>query len=257
MEVEKSKITFLGTGTSQGVPVIGSNDAVCLSSNPKDKRLRTSAMVHHKSLDMLIDCGTDFRQQMLRENMSNVDAVLLTHEHADHVGGLDDLRPINFITGENIAVYGLSRVLEDIKRRYSYAFAETKYPGVPGLELYPVRDNFKIREVSIEPIHVMHGKLPILGYKIGKLSYITDASYIVEEEIEKIKYSEILVINALRIKPHISHFTLAQALELIEKARPGRAFLTHISYHLGFHDEVQKILPENVFLAYDGLVVEF
>ncbi|MDR2122523.1 MAG: MBL fold metallo-hydrolase [Flavobacteriaceae bacterium] len=257
MGLEKSKITFLGTGTSQGIPVIGSTDPVCLSANPKDKRLRTSAMIRHKGLNLLVDCGTDFRQQMLRENMSDVDAVLITHEHTDHVGGLDDLRPINFLKRGNIPIYGLPRTLKDIERRYAYAFSENKYPGAPGFNLYPVVDNFKINDVCIEPIHVIHGKLPILGYKIGKLSYITDASFIAEEEIEKIRYSEILVINALRMEPHISHFTLDQALEIIDKIQPSKAFLTHISYHLGFHDEVQKNLPENVFLAYDGLVAEF
>ncbi len=257
MELEKGKLTFLGTGTSQGIPVIGSTHPVCLSANPKDKRLRSSALVNYDGLDLLIDCGTDFRQQMLRENKSNVDAVLITHEHTDHVGGLDDLRPINFIKEEDIPLYGLPRVLEDIKRRYAYAFAEIKYPGTPGFELCPVETNFKIGNVSIEPIHVIHGKLPILGYKIGGLSYVTDASYLVEEEIEKIKNSEILVINALRIKPHISHLSLEQALELIERVKPEKAFLTHISFNLGFHNEVQKALPENVFLAYDGLTVEF
>jgi phosphoribosyl 1,2-cyclic phosphate phosphodiesterase len=257
MEFEKSKITFLGTGTSQGVPVIGSNDPVCLSTNPKDKRLRASAIINHKGLDLLIDCGTDFRQQMLRENKANVDAVLVTHEHTDHIGGLDDLRPINFLKGEDIPIYGMSRVLEDIKRRYAYAFTEVKYPGTPEFELHPVTADFKIRNISVELIPVLHGKLPILGYKIGGLSYITDASYIGKKEIEKIKHTEILVINALRIKPHSSHLTLAQALGLVEKIQPEKAYLTHISYHLGFHDQVQKELPSGVFLAYDGLEVEF
>lgn len=257
MELQKSNITFLGTGTSQGIPVIGSNHPVCKSLNPKDKRLRTSAMVKYQGLDLLIDCGTDFRQQMLRENLSNVDAVLLTHEHTDHIGGLDDLRPINFIKGEDISIYGLPRVLEDIQKRYAYAFAEVKYPGTPSFQLFPVEDTFQIKGVSINPIHIIHGSLPILGYQIGGLSYITDASYITEKEIEKIKNSEILVINALRINPHHSHFNLAQALDIIKRATPKKAFLTHISFLLGFHDEVQKMLPENVFLAYDRLQVEF
>jgi phosphoribosyl 1,2-cyclic phosphate phosphodiesterase len=257
MGLQKSKITFLGTGTSQGVPVIGSNDPVCLSANPKDKRLRASAMVKYKGLDLLIDCGTDFRQQMLRENMSNVDAVLVTHEHTDHIGGLDDLRPINFLKRENIPVYGMPRVLEDIKKRYAYAFTEIKYPGVPGFELHPVIDRFKIKNIPVEPIQILHGRLPILGYRIGELSYITDASSVREEEIKKIRNIGVLVINALRIEPHNSHFTLNQALEFIDKVRPGKAYLTHISYHLGFHDKVQEKLPPDIFLAYDGLEVEF
>lgn len=257
MVLQKSNITFLGTGTSQGIPVIGSNHPVCKSTNPKDKRLRTSAIVKYEGLDLLIDCGPDFRQQMLRENRSNVDAVLLTHEHTDHVGGLDDLRPINFIKGEDIPIYGLSRVLEDVKRRYSYAFAENKYPGVPSFQLYPVENNFEINHISIKPIHIIHGKLPILGYRIGGLTYITDASFVREKEIEKIKNADILVINALRLNPHHSHFNLAQALNIIERSSPKKAYLTHISFHLGFHDEVQKILPKNVFLAYDGLQLDF
>lgn len=257
MVLQKSNITFLGTGTSQGIPVIGSNDPVCKSQDEKDKRLRTSALVQYKGLDLLIDCGPDFRQQMLRENKSNVDAVLITHEHTDHIGGLDDLRPINFLKGQDIPIFGKERVLEDIKRRFSYAFAEVKYPGAPGFELHSVNGDISFQDVSIQPIHILHGKLPILGYKIGGLSYITDASSISEEEIEKIKFSEVLVINALRKEAHASHFTLFEALEIIEKVKPKKAYLTHISYQLGFHEEVEKTLPNHVFLAYDGLKVEF
>lgn len=257
MVLQKSNITFLGTGTSQGIPVIGSNDPVCKSMDTKDKRLRTSALIHYKGVDILIDCGPDFRQQMLRENKSNVDVVLITHEHTDHTGGLDDLRPINFLKGQDIPIYGKERVLEDIKRRYAYAFAEEKYPGAPGFELHSVQDIITLPNVSILPINVLHGKLPILGFKIGGLSYITDASYVSEEEIEKIKHTDILVINSLRKDAHASHFNLTQALEFIDKVKPQKAYLTHISYQLGFHEEIEKMLPPNVFPAYDGLKVEF
>lgn len=257
MVLQKSNITFLGTGTSQGIPVIGSNDPVCKSMHTKDKRLRTSALIHYKGVDILIDCGPDFRQQMLRENKSNVDVVLITHEHTDHTGGLDDLRPINFLKGQDIPIYGKERVLEDIKRRYAYAFAEEKYPGAPGFELHSVQGIITLPNVSILPINVLHGKLPILGFKIGGLSYITDASYVSEEEIEKIKHTDILVINALRKDAHASHFNLTQALEFIDKIKPQKAYLTHISYQLGFHEEIEKMLPPNVFPAYDGLKVEF
>ncbi|MCT6868618.1 MBL fold metallo-hydrolase [Apibacter sp.] len=257
MVLQKSNITFLGTGTSQGIPVIGSNDPVCKSMDTKDKRLRTSALIHYKGVDILIDCGPDFRQQMLRENKSNVDVVLITHEHTDHTGGLDDLRPINFLKGQDIPIYGKERVLEDIKRRYAYAFAEEKYPGAPGFELHSVQGIITLPNVSILPINVLHGKLPILGFKIGGLSYITDASYVSEEEIEKIKHTDILVINALRKDAHASHFNLTQALEFIDKVKPQKAYLTHISYQLGFHEEIEKMLPPNVFPAYDGLKVEF
>lgn len=257
MVLQKSNITFLGTGTSQGIPVIGSNDPVCKSMDTKDKRLRTSALIHYKGVDILIDCGPDFRQQMLRENKSNVDVVLITHEHTDHTGGLDDLRPINFLKGQDIPIYGKERVLEDIKRRYAYAFAEEKYPGAPGFELHSVQGIITLPNVSILPINVLHGKLPILGFKIGGLSYITDASYVSEEEIEKIKHTDILVINALRKDAHASHFNLTQALEFIDKVKPQKAYLTHISYQLGFHEEIEKMLPPNFFPAYDGLKVEF
>lgn len=257
MKPNYNSITFLGTGTSQGIPIIGCTDPVCLSNNPKDKRLRCSALINYNGLDILLDCGTDFRTQMLRENKANVDAVLLTHEHTDHVGGLDDLRPINFIKKQDIPIYGLARTLDDIKIRYSYAFSKNKYPGTPGFQLFPVKDVFNIKNIKITPIHVLHGKLPILGYKIGSLSYITDASFIDEKEMDKIFNSEILVLNSLRLEEHHSHFNLDQALQVIDKVKPKKSYLTHISYQLGFHEEIEKNLPPNVFLAYDGLELNF
>lgn len=257
MKLNKNSIIFLGTGTSQGVPVIGCTDPVCLSKNPKDKRLRTSALVNYKGLDLLLDCGTDFRMQMLRESKTNVDAVLLTHEHTDHIGGLDDLRPINFLKKKDIPIYGLPRVLDNIKKRFSYAFDENKYPGAPGFELFPIHNAFEIESIEIYPIHVLHGKLPIIGYRIGELSYITDASFVSNEEIRKIYESKILVINALRHEEHHSHFNLKQALDLIKKVNPTEAYLTHISYELGLHQEVEHMLPSNIFIAYDGLTIDF
>ncbi|MDR3273336.1 MAG: MBL fold metallo-hydrolase [Flavobacteriaceae bacterium] len=252
-----AELIFLGTGTSQGVPVVGSKDPVCLSSNAKDKRLRTSAFVKFNNLDLLIDCGPDFRQQMLRENLWNIDAILLTHEHSDHVGGMDDLRPVNFLKQSDLPIYGMARVLESIKIRYAYAFGENKYPGSPTFDLHEVDNEFDIEGLKVTPIQVTHGELPILGYKIADLTYITDASFVSEEEIEKIKPTKIMVVNALRKQPHRMHFSLPQALEFIKKVQPEKAFIVHIGFPMGFHDEVQKELPANVFLAYDGLRVKF
>lgn len=257
MDFESAKLIFLGTGTSQGVPVIGSMHPVCLSTDKKDKRFRTSALLKFKNTDILLDCGPDFRIQMLNNHLSNVDVLLLTHEHNDHVAGMDDLRPINFLKKKDIPVYGLPRVLEDVKMRFPYAFSEVKYPGVPSFELHEVTGNFTFNGIEIIPINIWHGKLPIIGYRIGKLAYITDAFSIDETEFEKLEGIEILVVNALRIEPHYSHFNLEQALDFIQKIKPKKAYLTHLSHLMGFHEEVQKTLPKNVFIAYDGLEIEF
>lgn len=254
-----NKITFFGTGTSQGVPVIGSSHPVCLSNDFKDKRLRSSIYIEILEKCILIDCGPDFRQQMLVNEKSRVDAILLTHEHNDHVLGLDDVRPINFVSNKNMKLYALQRVLNEVKKRFPYAFAEEKYPGIPTFDLYEiVDDEFFIDEIAIVPIEISHGLLSILGYRILNIAYITDASYIADNQLEKLKNLEVLIINSLRKNnPHNAHFILPETLKMIEKINPKKAYITHISHLMGFHEVVQKELPENIFLAYDGLEIEF
>lgn len=253
------KLKFLGTGTSQGVPIIGSNHPVCLSQNPKDKRLRCSALIttdHNKKI--LIDCGPDFRQQMLNNNESDIDAVLLTHEHNDHVIGLDDLRPIIFKKQNNIPIYCLQRVANEIKNRFHYAFSEVKYPGAPSFDLHPIEADFNINRVEITPINVLHNQLPILGFKIKDLAYITDASFIPQAEYKKLSHLDILIINCLRKEnPHPAHFILPEVLSLIETLKPKKTYLTHLSHLIGFHNETEKELPKNIHLAYDGLEINF
>ena len=251
------KITFLGTGTSQGIPVIGSSHPVCLSQNPKDKRLRVSVLLSWDSYNYVIDCGPDFRQQMLGENCSKVDGILLTHEHSDHTAGIDDIRPLYFRQG-HMPFYAHQRVFESLYKRYSYIFeTENKYPGAPTInEIEISKDKpFIIGGKTAIPIEVLHSELPVLGFRIDGFTYLTDVKTISEEEIEKVKGTKVLVINALREEPHHSHLSLSEALLLIEKIKPEKAYLTHISHLLGFHDEVEKRLPENVFLAYDTLKI--
>ncbi len=251
------KLTFLGTGTSQGVPIIGCNCNVCQSTNPKDKRLRTSVLIEINNHTFVIDSGPDFRQQMLREKVQKLDAIIFTHEHKDHTGGLDDVRAFNYIQKKPMEVYCEKRVSDSLKNEYLYVFSESKYPGLPKININIIDENtFKIFDVEIIPIRVMHLKLPILGYKIGNIAYITDANYISEIEKDKIKGVKVLIINALRKEEHMSHFTLSEALKLIEEIKPEKAYLTHISHSLGLADEVEKELPKNVFLAYDGLSVD-
>jgi phosphoribosyl 1,2-cyclic phosphate phosphodiesterase len=251
------KITFLGTGTSQGVPVITCDCAVCKSDDVKDKRLRSSVLVETDGNSIVIDAGPDFRQQMLRENVQKLDGVLITHQHKDHLAGLDDVRAFNYHQKKFIDIYGDFRVIEAIKQEFAYSFAENKYPGVPDINLKLVENSdFKINNLLIIPIQVMHHKLPIFGYRIKDFTYITDANYIPEIEKEKIKDSKVLVLNALRIKKHLSHFNLEEALSIIEEIKPEKAYLTHISHYLGFYKEVEKMLPSNVFLSYDGLSIE-
>lgn len=252
------KLTFLGTGTSQGVPVIGCECAVCQSSDPRDKRLRTSAMVEVDGQQIVIDTGPDFRQQMLRADPGRVDAVLFTHEHKDHVAGLDDIRPFNFKSGRALNVYATERVEEALKREFHYVFSSYKYPGAPEVNLNRIdgESAFRVGSTEVIPIKAMHYKLPVLGFRIGNMAYITDANFIEEAEKEKLNGLDVLVLNALRKKEHISHFNLEQAIALAEELKPKRAYFTHISHLMGKHADVSEELPANVFIAYDGLEVE-
>ncbi len=253
------KIQFLGTGTSQGIPVIGSDHPVNFSTNPKDKRLRSSVLLTKNGQNIVIDCGPDFRQQMLRASARTLEAILFTHEHNDHVLGIDDTRSYSHFAGKPMDVYGLKRTLDEIKIRFPYVFAEEKYPGAPSLNLHFVgNDPFEVAGFRIEPLEIQHGDLPIIGYLVDdKFAYITDASFLSNKTLDKIKNVEILVLNALRkTEKHHSHFTLEQAIEIADEVNAGKAYFTHISLTLGFHDEVQQELPENRFLAYDELEIE-
>lgn len=251
------RVTFLGTGTSQGIPIIGSTHPVCLSDNPKDKRLRVSVLLSWDDYNYVIDCGPDFRQQMLRENVNHLDGILYTHEHSDHTAGLDDIRPFFFRQG-NIPIYAHSRVVKSLKKRFDYIFQEkNKYPGAPTVDINLIENNvpFSIGNKDVTPINVLHNKLQVFGYRIGDFTYLTDVKTVLPEEKEKIKGTKVLVVSALRIEPHISHFNLEEALAFIKEISPEKAYLTHISHLLGFHDEVEKILPNNVHLAYDNLTI--
>lgn len=251
------KVTFLGTGTSQGIPVIGSDHPVCLSTNPKDKRLRVSVLVEWEGSNILIDCGPDFRMQMLANHVLHIDAILYTHEHNDHTIGLDDIRPFFFRQGD-IPVFAHKRVVDSLKKRFEYIFqSENKYPGAPGVSVNEITNKpFRFRDFYIVPINVMHNRLQVFGFRLKDFAYLTDVKTIEPEEAEKVKGVAVLVINALRKERHHSHLSLDEALEFIKEIGPGRAYITHISHQLGFHDEVQAELPENVFLAYDNLKIE-
>ena len=251
------KVYFLGTGTSQGIPVIGSHHSVCLSDNPKDKRLRVSVWIHSENSSIVIDCGPDFRQQMLVSRCEKIDAILFTHEHADHTAGIDDIRPFNFKLGK-IPIYAHQRVIENLKKRFEYVFeTENRYPGAPSVDAIEVVNNvpFKVGNTKVIPVNASHANLQVFGYRINNFAYLTDVKTIEAEEIEKIKGVDVLVINALREEPHHSHFSLQDALDFVTLVQPKKTYLTHISHLLGFHDEVQKKLPPNVFLAYDNLEI--
>ncbi len=250
------KITFLGTGTSTGVPYIGCEHPVCLSKNPKDKRLRSALLITINNFNYLIDCGPDFRMQMLKNTISKIDAILFTHEHADHIGGLDDIRPYCHRQGA-IPIYAHERVLTNLEKRYDYIFAKTKrYKGAPSV-LTNTIDNtiFKINNQKITPIDVLHGSWQVFGYRFDNFAYVTDISAISETEKEKLYQLDVLVLDALQIEKHPTHFCLDEALTLIAELKPKKAYLTHISHKMGFHNLVSETLPNNVFLAYDNLTL--
>ena len=253
------KLKFLGSGTSQGVPVIGCHCEVCASVNPKDKRFRSSALVTTEAgKKILLDCGPDFRMQMLNNKEDRIDAVLLTHEHNDHVIGLDDLRPLIFKNKKNMALYCKKRVGAEIKMRFPYAFADIRYPGAPSFDLHEITEDFPLFDTVVEPIEVLHHKLPIFGFKFKNLAYITDASFIGETEKRKLQNLDYLILNCIRKEElHDAHFILPQVLALYKELKPGKMFLTHISHHLGTQNQMEKELPDNVHLAYDGLELDF
>jgi len=248
------KITFLGTGTSQGVPVIACDCDVCNSDDTRDKRLRTSILIEKDDTILVIDAGPDFRQQMLRENVRRLDAIILTHEHKDHIAGMDDVRAFNYKSQDAIDVFAEERVQKAVRKDYSYVFAEYQYPGIPKIRLNPINeDGFSVKGIALTPLRVFHYRLPVYGFRTGNFAYITDANYVPEETKEKLYGVKYLVINALRKEKHISHFSLREAVDLIREISPRKAFITHISHQMGFHEEVTGTLPKGIMLAYDGL----
>ncbi|MEI6048105.1 MAG: MBL fold metallo-hydrolase [Bacteroidota bacterium] len=248
------KITFLGTGTSQGVPVIACECNTCLSSDQHDKRLRTSLLLETDSTTLLFDAGPDFRQQMLREHVTKLDSIILTHEHKDHISGMDDVRAFNYKSQDAIDIYSEERVQKAIKKEYSYVFSEFQYPGIPKMRLNTIPEHsFSVKGIQIIPVRVFHYRLPVYGFRVGNFAYITDANYIPEESKEKLFGVKYLIINALRKEKHISHFSLREAVDLIREISPKKAFITHISHQMGCHAEVSKELPSEIMLAWDGL----
>ena len=251
------KITFLGTGTSQGIPVIGSRHPVCLSKDPKDKRLRVSVMLSWDNFNYVIDCGPDFRQQMLTHRVSKLDGILFTHEHSDHTAGIDDIRPFFFRQGD-VPVFAHERVIDSLRQRFDYIFADVnRYPGAPAVQVNIVENNspFRIGNKMAIPVEVLHNRLQVFGFRVEDFVYLTDVKTMVEEEIDKLNNVKILVVNALREEPHHSHFNLEEALTFVARVKPQKTYLTHISHLLGFHEEVEKRLPKDVHLAYDNLIL--
>jgi len=250
------KITFLGTGTSSGVPLIGCDCAVCTSADPKDNRLRSSILVESATTTLVVDTGPDFRYQMLREKVKKLDAVVFTHPHRDHMAGLDDVRAYNFFQKMPIDIYADSLMESAIRRDFYYAFADTRYPGIPELNLISISDEpFIVGDIPVIPVKVWHMKMPVLGFRFGNFTYITDANRIEEEEKNKIRGSEILVLNALRKQQHISHFTLAEAVDMVQELRVPVGYFTHMSHQIGLHADIEAELPDKIHLAWDGLVL--
>lgn len=257
MQQETIQITFLGTGTSQGVPVIGCTCPVCTSPDPRDKRLRTSVLINSGGTNVCIDIGPDFRQQMLRENIMHLEAIVLTHAHNDHIAGLDDVRPFNFMYHRNMPVFAEEQVQHDVRQRFSYIFDANPYPGAPQIEFHTLSADtiFSINGHAFIPIRVWHGNLPVLGFRIGDFTYLTDIKTIEPEELEKVKGTKILVLGALHYSLHYSHLNFEEAFALAEQIRPQQTYLTHMSHKIGFYAEVNPRLPEHVALAYDGLKI--
>ena len=258
MSYPSLKITFLGSGTSSGVPMIGCECEVCTSTDKKDKRLRSSILVQSANTSLVVDTGPDFRYQMLRQKVKHLDAIVFTHPHKDHMAGLDDIKAFNFLHKKPMDVYADSLTEEALRRDFYYAFTDTKYPGIPELNLNTINlDPFIVGDIPITPILVWHLKMPVLGFRFGKFTYITDANKIDEAEKNKIRGSEVMVLNALRKQKHISHFTLDEAIGLAEELKIPTAYFTHISHQLGLHSEIESELPDGIHLAYDGLQLDF
>ena len=255
MSNKNVSITLLGTGTSQGIPIIACECKVCTSTDSRDVRMRSSAMFTIDGMNLVVDTGPDFRMQMLQNKVKKIDGILVTHEHNDHIAGLDDIRPFNFKYNMDMPLYGQQRVLDAMTKRFSYIF--TDYPGVPKITTHPKEANspFEVNGVSIIPIEVMHGKMPIYGYRIGDVTYLTDVKTMSPDAIELVKGSKVLVINTLRYKEHHSHLNLDEALELISEIGAEQTYLTHISHFFDRHEDIQKLLPTNVFVGYDGLKI--
>jgi phosphoribosyl 1,2-cyclic phosphate phosphodiesterase len=251
------KVTLLGTGTSQGVPVIACECEVCLSKNPRDKRLRCSVLIETESTTVIIDAGPDFREQCLRAGVNKLDALVFTHEHRDHVAGLDDVRPFNFKQSKDMPIYCHPRVAEALRIQFPYIFADTQYPGIPKIEIRPIDiKDFTIGDLVFKPIQTLHHKLPVLGFRVGDFCYITDTNYISPEEIDKVRGTQILVLDALHHSEHISHYNLAQSITVAQDIDAAQTYFTHVSHHMGLYNEINDQLPQKMALSHDGLFFE-